>query len=234
MTGPSFAFLVFDLDGVLLDFHPERRLARLAAITGLTPAFLQAAIWDSDFERSAEAGAWPDGEAYLAAFNARIGVAVTREQWIAARREAMTPRAAVIGYLRRLRERVPLALLTNNGALLLEALPQLCGDVTELFGDRLLASFQERGGGEEWLVVLRDEDDAADTAALMAAFRLTQKEAEVLYWVTKGKTNKDIGDILGTSPRTVNKHLEHVFEKLGVETRTAAANLAIGRLRGAG
>ncbi len=142
MTGPSFAFLVFDLDGVLLDFHPERRLARLAAITGLTPAFLQAAIWDSDFERSAEAGAWPDGEAYLAAFNARIGVAVTREQWIAARREAMTPRAAVIGYLRRLRERVPLALLTNNGALLLEALPQLCGDVTELFGERLHASFQ--------------------------------------------------------------------------------------------
>lgn len=142
MTGPSFAFLVFDLDGVLLDFHPERRLARLAAITGLTPAFLQAAIWDSDFERSAEAGAWPDGEAYLAAFNARIGVAVTREQWIAARREAMTPRAAVIGYLRRLRERVPLALLTNNGALLLEALPQLCGDVTELFGEGLHASFQ--------------------------------------------------------------------------------------------
>ncbi|MBL8486440.1 MAG: response regulator transcription factor [Rhodocyclaceae bacterium] len=99
---------------------------------------------------------------------------------------------------------------------------------------RLLASFQERSGGEEWLVVLRDEDDAADTAALMAAFRLTQKEAEVLHWVSKGKTNKDIGDILGSSPRTVNKHLEHVFEKLGVETRTAAANLAIGRLRGAG
>lgn len=142
MTGPSFSFLVFDLDGVLLDFHPERRLARLAAITGLTPVFLQAAIWDSDFERSAEAGAWPSGEAYLAAFNARIGVAVTRDQWIAARREAMTPRAAVIGYLRRLRERVPLALLTNNGALLLEALPQLCGDVTELFGERLHASFQ--------------------------------------------------------------------------------------------
>ncbi|MBL8491307.1 MAG: DNA-binding response regulator, partial [Rhodocyclaceae bacterium] len=97
---------------------------------------------------------------------------------------------------------------------------------------RLLASFHDRTGDEEWLVVLREEDDAADTAALMAAFRLTQKEAEVLYWVTKGKTNKDIGDILGSSPRTVNKHLEHVFEKLGVETRTAAANLAMGRLRG--
>jgi DNA-binding CsgD family transcriptional regulator len=51
------------------------------------------------------------------------------------------------------------------------------------------------------------------------------------YWVIKGKTNRDIGDILGTSPRTVNKHLEHVFEKLGVETRTAAAAKAISKVR---
>lgn len=51
---------------------------------------------------------------------------------------------------------------------------------------------------------------------------LTQREIDVLEWVACGKTNRDIGDILGTSPRTVNKHLEHIFEKLGVETRTAA------------
>ena len=43
---------------------------------------------------------------------------------------------------------------------------------------------------------------------------------------------KDIGEILGSSPRTVNKHLEHIFEKLGVETRTAAANLASSKMRG--
>jgi DNA-binding NarL/FixJ family response regulator len=55
---------------------------------------------------------------------------------------------------------------------------------------------------------------------------LTQRETEVLSWVAKGKTNKDIGQILGMSSRTVNKHLEHVFEKLGVETRSAAAALA--------
>jgi DNA-binding CsgD family transcriptional regulator len=41
--------------------------------------------------------------------------------------------------------------------------------------------------------------------------------------VARGKTNKDIADILGMSPRTVNKHLEHIYVKLGVETRTAAA-----------
>ncbi len=58
---------------------------------------------------------------------------------------------------------------------------------------------------------------------------LTQREMAVLEWVACGKTNRDIGDILCMSPRTVNKHLEHIYEKLGVETRTAAGAL-FGRL----
>jgi DNA-binding response OmpR family regulator/DNA-binding CsgD family transcriptional regulator len=97
---------------------------------------------------------------------------------------------------------------------------------------RLLASFHDQTGDEEWLVVLREENDASAIESLIAAFRLTQREAEVLYWVVQGKTSNDIGEILGNSPRTVNKHLEHVFEKLGVETRTAAANLALSKMRG--
>ena len=97
---------------------------------------------------------------------------------------------------------------------------------------RLLASFHDQTGDEEWLVVLREENDASAIESLVAAFRLTLREAEVLYWVTLGKTSKDIGEILGSSPRTVNKHLEHIFEKLGVETRTAAANLASSKMRG--
>jgi DNA-binding CsgD family transcriptional regulator len=56
---------------------------------------------------------------------------------------------------------------------------------------------------------------------------LTRRETEVLTWVADGKTNAEIGVILGTSPRTVQKHLEHIFEKLGVETRTAAAVRAL-------
>jgi len=53
----------------------------------------------------------------------------------------------------------------------------------------------------------------------------------VLYWVVKGKVNRDIGDILGTSPATVKKHLERIYVKLGVETRTAAAGLAMRRVQ---
>lgn len=55
---------------------------------------------------------------------------------------------------------------------------------------------------------------------------LTPRETEVLSWLAKGKTNRDIADILGMSPRTVNKHLEHMFEKLGVETLSAATAVA--------
>ena len=80
------------------------------------------------------------------------------------------------------------------------------------------------------MIVLREESDEALVQSMMALFKLTQREAQVLHWLTKGKTNRDIGDILGTSPRTVNKHLEHVFVKLGVETRTAAAGLVMSRL----
>lgn len=94
-------------------------------------------------------------------------------------------------------------------------------------GRRLRASFHDQTGDGEWLVVLREENNAALIGSLMSSFRLTQREAEVLHWLMLGKTNRDIGDILGTSPRTVNKHLEHVFAKLGVETRTAAAALAV-------
>ena len=95
----------------------------------------------------------------------------------------------------------------------------------------------EEGGDPddaEWLIVGSEADDAAVLESLMQQFRLTAREAEVLYWVIQGKTNRDIGEILGTSPRTVHKHLEHVFEKLGVETRTAAAAMALGKLRRGG
>jgi DNA-binding CsgD family transcriptional regulator len=67
--------------------------------------------------------------------------------------------------------------------------------------------------------------------AMALSFQLTPREAEVLYWVVKGKINRDIGDIVGSSPMTVKKHLERVFIKLGVETRTAAAAMAMSRIK---
>jgi DNA-binding CsgD family transcriptional regulator len=76
--------------------------------------------------------------------------------------------------------------------------------------------------------------------ALQAAVRpedlqplgLTPREAEVLYWVTQGKTNEDVATILSASLSTVKKHLASVYRKLGVENRTAAANRARQRVQG--
>ncbi len=86
-------------------------------------------------------------------------------------------------------------------------------------------------GGGDWLLVMREVSDAKIIESMQLAFKLTAREAEVLYWVVKGKINRDIGDILGASPATVKKHLERVFAKLGVETRTSAAGMAMNRIR---
>jgi DNA-binding response OmpR family regulator/DNA-binding CsgD family transcriptional regulator len=95
---------------------------------------------------------------------------------------------------------------------------------------RLHCSLHPASADDEWLLVLTESNNGAAIEALSLQFRLTAREAEVLYWVAHGKTNRDIGDILGTRPKTITKHLEHVFEKLGVETRTAAAARVLGAL----
>ncbi|WP_300717138.1 response regulator transcription factor [Hydrogenophaga sp.] len=88
----------------------------------------------------------------------------------------------------------------------------------------------EVDAGGDWLIVMQETSDASVLSSVAGAFGLTAREAEVLYWVVKGKINRDIGDIIGASPATVKKHLERIYAKLGVETRTAAAAMAINRV----
>ncbi|ASJ74217.1 DNA-binding response regulator [Granulosicoccus antarcticus] len=78
----------------------------------------------------------------------------------------------------------------------------------------------------EILLLISCRNTISKAVARIANAALTPRETEVLSWIAKGKTDREIGDILGISPRTVNKHLEHTFTKLGVETRAAAAALA--------
>lgn len=79
----------------------------------------------------------------------------------------------------------------------------------------------------EFLLLLQKNSTEPNVDALRNDLGLTAREAEVLMWIARGKTNRDIGEILGSSPRTVNKHLEHIFEKLGVSTRSAAVSVAL-------
>ncbi len=82
------------------------------------------------------------------------------------------------------------------------------------------------------LAVLELVDAAAGPAALLT-LGLTPREAEVLFWVAEGKANGEIATILGSARRTVEKHVEHVLDKLGVENRASAVRVALDALRAA-
>lgn len=94
-------------------------------------------------------------------------------------------------------------------------------------GQRLELSFLSALGEDEYLFRVTEVEERGSEAQLRQALGLTSREAEVLLWLSRGKSNRDIGQILGISPRTVNKHLEQVFVKLGVENRASAAACAV-------
>lgn len=121
-------------------------------------------------------------------------------------------------------------------ALLRPALARLLGDdlpagtaakADSGVGDTIELIIVGRPRRDEILIRLNHLDPQADIGRLQSHFGLTQREAEVLLWVSYGKPNRVISEILAISPRTVNKHLEQIFEKLGVETRAAAAAFAV-------
>ncbi|WP_434622922.1 response regulator [Azospirillum sp. B2RO_4] len=95
---------------------------------------------------------------------------------------------------------------------------------------RLEFTYLSPANPDEFLFRLSEPTAGRQEAVLRDALGLTAREAEVLLWIANGKPNRDIGEILGISPRTVNKHLEQVFAKLGVENRASAAALAIRTL----
>ena len=69
--------------------------------------------------------------------------------------------------------------------------------------------------------------DQGGVKAALGSPELTPREAEVLFWISEGKSNHDIGIILGAKTRTICKHVEHIFSKLNVENRTSAAVAAL-------
>jgi len=102
--------------------------------------------------------------------------------------------------------------------------------VVEQSGRRLELSLLGAVGPDELLFRVQEEQAQHDALRLQQALPLTVREADVLLWISRGKSNRDIGEILQISPRTVNKHLEQVFVKLGVENRAAAAARAVREL----
>lgn len=82
-------------------------------------------------------------------------------------------------------------------------------------------------GDIEFLFSLTEADESGAEIALSRALSVTPRESEVLLWLSRGKSNADIAAILEMSPRTVNKHLEQIYKKIGVENRAAAVRIAM-------
>jgi DNA-binding NarL/FixJ family response regulator len=91
----------------------------------------------------------------------------------------------------------------------------------------LFASLIGEAQTGEYLLRMKDANSGSESAILKKVLSLTDREAEILVWIARGKSNRDIATIVACSPRTVNKHLEQIFHKMQVENRTAAAMQAI-------
>lgn len=93
--------------------------------------------------------------------------------------------------------------------------------------EQLRLQYMGKLGPNEFLLRLAKDTSGDMPTEFSSELGLTTREGEVLSWLSKGKTNRDIAQILGLSPRTVDKHLEQIYAKLGVENRTAAAAIAV-------
>lgn len=151
MTGSTIRHVIFDMDGVLCRTDFSRRNDEMAQRIGVSAAAIEAAIFKSGFEDEADRGHFT-AEQYLQGMTARLGVAVGRADWIAARQAAMTPDPDMLTLAGALGRRVGTAMLTNNGPLLRAHIGEIFPQVVELFGARAFFSC-EFGGGKEGTAV---------------------------------------------------------------------------------
>ncbi|MGQ0486080.1 MAG: HAD family hydrolase [Hyphomicrobiales bacterium] len=129
--------VIFDMDDVLCHYDLGRRLRALSRLTGKTPRDIRAAIWDSGFEDDSDAGGYPNPAEYLAEFGRRIGHKLSCAEWIAARRQSMTPDAEVLDLARVIGRGARLVIYSNNGPLVKlhfkELFPEAAAIISECY-----------------------------------------------------------------------------------------------------
>ena len=100
----------------------------------------------------------------------------------------------------------------------------------DIDGTILECAFLRRTAADEWLFRLSEAREDGNERLLAERHGLTSREAEVLLWISRGKKNREVSEILRIEPRTVSKHLEQIFKKLGVENRASATAIAVSTL----
>lgn len=130
--------LLLDFDGVLVRHARHLRVRHLAASTGCSVAQVQAALFDSGLEQQHDAGL--DSALYLQQVSAALGSTLSIAQWQAARIAASLPQARVIERIEQVARRLPIAILTNNGALMADTIPRILPTLATALHGRILCS----------------------------------------------------------------------------------------------
>jgi len=168
------------------------------------------------------------------AMGARIGLDASGRHLLAVDRDGqilwLTPQAHAVlsaGFPGYDRDSAMRESLTRQCAALVSPAAPRSGVLDTVHGTSLSLEYLCESNPNDFLFRLAQFDGSDKQAILRDRFGLTEREAQVLLRLTHGKSNTEIGEILLISPRTVNKHLEHIFTKLGVENRVSASSIAI-------
>jgi putative hydrolase of the HAD superfamily len=133
------SLILFDLNGVLYRYDQAARVTALASVSGVLPGAIQAAIWDSGFEDSGDAGTL-DADGYMTGFATAMGYKLSEAEWLGALRAAIQPIPAALDLLPRIRSGVRCAVLTNNNLLVQRHFSALYPEVAVRVGNHACVS----------------------------------------------------------------------------------------------
>ncbi|SCM76658.1 Hydrolase [uncultured Pleomorphomonas sp.] len=140
MAGP-IRLALFDMDDVVYAYTRADRIAHLAAVTGLEPAFINDRVWSEGLEAAADGGAFPTPELYIGSWRDRLGYPLAVEDWVEARRRGMRLIPGTLAVIERLiAAGTVVGVLTNNGPLVHVYRERLAPELARLVGDRFLVS----------------------------------------------------------------------------------------------
>lgn len=143
MAKSPVKLVLFDMDDVVYVYDRSVRIARLAEMSGLDPVFIETAIWSEGLEAAADGGAYPTGPLYLKSWQDRLGFALEEDQWVAARKAAMTLVPGTLALVDQLQAAgVAVGVLTNNGPLVHSRRHDLVPHLAARAGDRFTVSAQ--------------------------------------------------------------------------------------------
>jgi putative hydrolase of the HAD superfamily len=145
--------LLLDFDGVLVNYARHLRVRHLADACGRTPAQVHAALFDSGLEQQFDSGL--DSTVYLQQLGDALGVSISVTQWQAARIAASPPQAGVVERVQRIALALPIAILTNNGALMAQTIPRILPSLASMLDGRILCSGALGGRKPDPAVFLR-------------------------------------------------------------------------------